>query len=113
MLRSPPWDHDYHGQIILGWQGFLHCPSSPHIHRAEQVQRRALGRVQHLMWAKVSPLTTVITGLHKVADSLGILEPGHIDFQVLAEDCNRQLYLLDHLHLRGVDIQNESPQVRS
>ena len=69
--------------------------------------------IQQPMCAEVPTLTRVIAGLHKIADSLGILEPGHVDFQGLAEDCNRQLYLLDHYHLRGVDIEKVSPQVRS
>ena len=72
-----------------------------------------VGEMQHLMWDDVSTPTRVIAGLNKVADILGILNPSYVDFEDLAEDCNRQLYQLDHYNLKGVDIQNMSQQVGS
>ena len=116
------WDHRHMTMITMGkssWDGEVFCIVDPR--RTFTLQSTCnvelldayIRGTQHLMWADVPTLTRVIAGLHKVADCLDIPDLGHMDFQDLAGDCNRQLYLLDHYNLEGVDIQNMPPQVRS
>ena len=116
------WDRRHRAMVTVGkssWDGEIFRIADPD--RTFTLQSTCniqllgayVGEIQHPIWAHVTTLTRVIAGMHKVADSLGILKPSHMDFRDLAEDCNRQLYLLDHYHLRRVDIRYVSPQLRS